>query len=318
MATRVAVLEYFAPDMQARVRGFAGDGLDLVFPASNDRADFAAILHDADCIVVRGVKMDAGLLDAAPRAGIIHQWGTGTDGIPVAAALARGMVVARSPGRNAPTVADLAIGLMLSCLRRIPQTHAALRGGTWAADGLWDTGRDLTGARVGLIGYGAIAQAVARRLAGFDCEVCHTRASGPLPGVPGFLPLDELIARSDVLSLHLPRVPATEGLLNRARLEAMPKGAILINTARGGIVDEDALAGLLRSGHLGGAGLDVFEDEPVDANSPLLQLETTVTLPHIGGRTRDNMARMVQHWAGNIRHHMQGGQLDPAVLVQGG
>lgn len=312
---RVAVLEAFDAAMQAVIRGHAGDGLELIFTASNSDTDRAVALATAEYAVVRGVRLDAALLDAASILRLLHQWGTGTDHLPVADALARGLVVARSPGRNAPTVADMTVGLMLACLRRIPQSDARLRAGGWADAALWSVGRDLTGARVGLLGYGAIAQLVARRLAGFDCEIAYTRASGPMPGVPGFRALDDLLGWADVVSLHLPLTPVTRNLLSADRLALMRPGSVLINTARGGVVDEDALTAALHSGHLAAAGIDAFSAEPLPMDAALLSAPNTVLSPHVAGRTADNLRRMVQHWAANIRIHAEGGQIDPGDLV---
>lgn len=312
---RVAVLEAFDSAMQQVIRGHAGPDLTLIFPASNTDADRAAALAMADYAVVRGVRMAEGLLEAGPSLRLLHQWGTGTDHLPVAAALAKGLVVARSPGRNAPSVADLTVGLMLSCLRRIPQSDLRLRAGNWADETLWSEGRDLTGARVGLLGYGAIASQVARRLTGFDCDIGYTRASGPVAGVAGYRALDDLLAWADVISLHLPLTPETQNLLSTERLAQMRPGAVLINTARGGLVDEVALTACLHSGHIAAAGLDAFHAEPLPPDAPLLTAPNTVLSPHVAGRTRDNLRRMVQHWAGNIRIHAAGGQIDPADLV---
>lgn len=315
MTPRVAVLEAFHPAMQETVRALAGPDLALAFPATNGEDDRAAALEGARYAVVRGVRMPARLLDRAPGLRLLHQWGTGTDHLPVAEAQARGILVARSPGRNAPTVADMTIGLMLACLRRIPQSDARVRAGLWADEALWEEGRDLTGATVGLAGFGAIAQLVMRRLRGFDARVLYTRAGGPLPDVPGFAPLDEMLPQLDVLSLHLPLTDATRGLIGAERLARLPRGAALVNTARGGIVDEEALVRVLEDGHLAAAGLDAFETEPLTPDSPLLRAPNCVLSPHAAGRTRDNLARMVRHWAGNIRAHAAGQPLDPGDLV---
>lgn len=305
---KVALLEHFDDSVQPRLRDLAGAGLELIFTASNSEADRAAALQDADYAVVRGVKMPAALLDAAPRLRLIHQWGTGVDGIPVEAARARGITVARSPGRNAPSVADLTVALMLACLRRVCVGDARIRQGLWAEPNLYETGRDLTGARVGLVGYGAIAQAVEKRLSGFDCEVLHSRASGGMP-------LDQMVAQVDILSLHLPATPQTRGMIDVAMIARMRPGTVLINTARGDLVDETALAEALQSGQIGAAGLDAFTTEPLPADSPLRDAPNTVFSAHSGGRTRDNFARIVRHWAGNIRAHAQGQALDPGDLV---
>ncbi|MGO4916389.1 2-hydroxyacid dehydrogenase [Pseudogemmobacter sp. W21_MBD1_M6] len=316
MVFPVAVLEPMNAGMQAKVRTAAGPDLDLRFTASAAAADMAAVLADVEFAVVRAVALPAALLGHAPNLRLIHQWGTGTDGIPVSEARARGIQVARSPGLNAPTVADLALGLMLAVARRIPQTDAGVRAGAWAPDALWDQAFDLCEARVGLVGFGAIGQMVANRLAGFGATVSYTRASGPVAGCDlTYAPLDALLAGSDVVSLHVPLTPDTRNLINATRLAAMKPGAILINTSRGGLVDEAALAAALASGHLGGAGLDVFATEPLADDSPLRDIDSLVMLPHVGGRTRHNLDRMVGHWAGNIRIFAQGGQITAANLV---
>lgn len=309
MTVRAALLEYFPPGVHPHLRDLAGDEIELIFPASNDLADRAAILGDADYAIVRAVRMPADLLDAAPRLRLIHQWGTGTDGIPVAEARARGLAVARCPGQNAPTVADLTLGLMLACLRRICVGDARIRRGDWREPDLYETGRDLAGARVGLVGYGAIAQAVERRLAGFDCTVLHSRASG------GGVPLDEMIADVDIVSLHLPATPATQHLIDAPRMVRMRRGTVLINTARGALVDEAALAAALGSGQIGAAGLDCFQIEPLPADSPLRAAPNTVFSPHAGGGTRDNFARLVRYWARNISAHAKGQALNPGDMV---
>ncbi len=309
-APRVAMLERFAPDVHPRLRDLA-EGLDLVFCASDSAEDRRAALSGAEYAVVRAVRMEEALLDHTPHLKLIHQWGTGTDGIPVAAARSRGVTVARCPGVNAPSVADLTIGLMLACLRRIPAGDARIRAGLWAAPDLYETGRDLTGARVGLIGFGAIGQAVAARLSGFDCEVLHHRASGG----PGSTALDDVIASADVLSLHLPATAATRHLINADRIARMKPGAVLINTARGELVDENALCAALHAGQIGGAGLDVFEHEPLAATSPLREAPNVVFSAHSGGRTRDNFARVVRYWARNIRLHAAGEAISAGDLV---
>jgi phosphoglycerate dehydrogenase-like enzyme len=310
MMPRVALLEHFAEDVRPRLRSLAA-GLDLQFCNSDSLEDRAAVLRDADYAVVRAVKLPAELLDGAPRLRLIHQWGTGVDGIPLAAAQARGVLVARCPGVNAPSVADLTIGLMLACLRRICIGDDRIRRGAWAEPDLYEIGRDLTGARVGLVGYGAIARAVEARLRGFDCEVVHHRASGG----PGSLPLQELIGAVDILSLHAPAMPSTLHLINAERIAQMRRGTVLINTARGELVDETAVAAALHSGQIGAAGLDAFAPEPLRADSPLRQAPNTVFSAHAGGRTRDNFARIVRHWAGNILSHAAGGNIAPGDLV---
>jgi len=315
MTIPVAVLETVDGPLAEAVRAAAGPDLDLRFAPSLDAEGFAAVLDKARYAVVRGTRMPAALLDRAADLVMIHQWGTGVDNVPVAEALARGITIARSPGRNAPSVADLTIGLMLSVLRRIPAADARMRAGQWKMDAIWGGARDLSELRVGLVGFGAIGQAVARRLDGFGAEVAYFRPSGPLAGRPGWQPLDELIASVDLLSLHLPLSRDNRHMIGARELAAMRGGAILVNTARGPLVDEVAMVAALASERLGGAGLDVFETEPLPPDHPLLTMPNVVLTPHVGGRTDDNLNRMVRHWACNIRAHAAGQFLATEDLV---
>ncbi|SFE94182.1 2-hydroxyacid dehydrogenase [Roseivivax sediminis] len=311
----VAILEPASEKMRARVAELCPD-FDLAFPKSGDPADFAEVVAEARYVVTRGLRFPEAVLAEAPKLELIHQWGTGVDGIPVAAATARGITVARSPGVNAPTVAESTLALMLATLRRLPQVHGALRGGQWEQPDLWREARDLGGCTVGLVGMGAIGAEVAKRLAGFGCEVIYTRASGPLVGSPlRFARLEDLLAEADVVSLHLPLAPATRGMIDAGAFDRMAPGAVLINTSRGGLVDEAALIAALERGQLSAAGLDVFAEEPVAPDNPLLAMDEVVTLPHVAGRTLDNFDRMVSHWAGHIRAHAEGRAIDPACLV---
>ncbi len=315
MTIKVAVFETLDAGTAAAVRAAAGADLELHFAPTPDAGGFAGVLEGVRYAVVRGMKMPAALLDHAPGLVLIHQWGTGVDNIPVREALARGIAVARSPGRNAPSVADMTLGLMLAVLRRIPAADARMRAGGWKMDALWSGARDLSELRVGLIGFGAIGRAVARRLDGFGTEVVYHRPSGPFAGRTGWLPLDELIASADLLSLHLPYKPGSPPVLGAREFATMRPGSVVVNTSRGQLVDEAAMIGALREGRLGGIGLDVFEDEPLRADSPLRGLSNTVLTPHVAGRTEDNLARMVRHWAANIRTHAAGAALPPGDLV---
>ncbi|MCR8725662.1 2-hydroxyacid dehydrogenase [Frigidibacter sp. ROC022] len=315
---RVAVLETVDDALAAAVRAAAGPDLDLRSAAGLDAEGLAAALKGATYAVVRGARLTPELLDGAPDIRMIHAWGTGLNCIPLEAAQARGITVARSPGLNAPSVADLTLGLMLAVLRRIPAADARLRQGTWKMDALWEGARDLSELRVGLVGVGAIGQAVARRLRGFGCDIAYTRPSGPLDGQPGWLPLEGLLESVDILSLHLPLNAATRQLLGAAEFARMRRGAVLINTSRGGLVDQAAMIEALVSGQLGGLGLDVFDPEPPAPDNPLLSLPNTVLTPHVGGRTEDNLTRMVGNWARNIRAHHAGQPIPASDIVFSG
>ena len=316
LAGPVAVLEPMSTDMQAFVRQICPK-LELRFPASSNPDDFAVIVADAPYIVTRGIRFPASLLQQAKAVRLIHQWGTGIDGIPLVEAKCRGIVVARSPGVNAPTVADMTIGLMLATLRRIPQLHLTMRAGQWEMKDLWKHAFDLSSATVGLIGFGAIGQQVAARLQGFGCEIMYTKPSGPVAGSSfRFKDMESLLTECNVISLHLPLTSDTHHLIGPEQLALMKPGSVLINTARGALVDERALITALKSEQLAGAGLDVFETEPVTADNSLLGLDSVVTLPHVSGLTRDNLVRMVSHWAANIEAFDEGRPINSDCLVR--
>ena len=243
------------------------------------------------------VPVDADLLDGAGRSlQVVANFGVGYDNIDLEAARARGVLVTNTPGVLTGATAELAVALMLAAGRRIAEADTVVRSGEWArsrADGL--LGRELAGATVGLVGFGRIARRVAELLRGFEVRLLVTsRSSGaPSPGVERVDLLD-LLGASDFVSVHVPLAPETRHLIDANALAAMRRGAILVNTSRGGVVDTTALIHALRSGHLGAAGLDVYEDEP-HVPADLRELRNTVLLPHVGSATaatRDAMARL--------------------------
>jgi phosphoglycerate dehydrogenase-like enzyme len=203
--------------------------------------------------------------------------------------------------------------LMLAALRRLPVLDRATRDGRgWPSDpNLGETVRDIGGCTVGLVGYGNIAKRVANILAAMDATVLHTSTRDD--GLPGWRPLPELVAASDVVSLHLPLTTDTEGLIDRATIARMKPGAVLVNTSRGPIVDEDALAEALRDGQLAAAGLDVFGVEPVAPDNPLLGLDNVVLTPHVTWYTVDTMRRYLGEAVANCRRIRDGQQ--PAHIV---
>ncbi len=225
---------------------------------------------------------------------VVANAAVGYDNIDVAAATALGITVCNTPGVLDDTTADLAFLLILAATRQATDAERDLREGRWTG---WGFGthlaRDVHGATLGLVGFGRIARAVARRASGFDMEVLHTTRHDT--GEPGFTPsLDELLERSDIVSLHVPLSEATRHLIGAAELARMKPTSVLINTARGPVVDEDALADALESGSIYGAGLDVFDGEP-KINPRLLSAPRTTLLPHIGSATiatRTRMARL--------------------------
>jgi lactate dehydrogenase-like 2-hydroxyacid dehydrogenase len=238
------------------------------------------------------IPVTADLLDEAGTSlVVVANYAVGYDNIDLDAARARGVRVTNTPDVLTNATAELAVGLMLAAARRIAEADSMVRGGRWAEL----VGREVAGATVGLVGFGRIARRVAELLGGFEVRLLATsRSSGaPSPGVER-LELLDLLGESDFVSVHVPLAPETRHLIDANALAAMRPGAILVNTSRGAVVDTMALIDALRSGHLGAAGLDVYEDEP-HVPPDLRELPNTVLLPHIGsatGTTRDAMARL--------------------------
>jgi phosphoglycerate dehydrogenase-like enzyme len=263
-------------------------------PKLGDRsvAEVRALVADADGAIVSTDPFDATVLAAAPALRVIARVGVGVDSIDMGAATAHGVAVTVTPGANEATVADHTIALMLAVLRRVCEHDAAVRRGEWNRTGEhlpWV----LSGTTVGLIGYGRIGRLVARRLLGFDVRVLVCDPRAPSGAQVEVVDLSTLLAESDLVSLHAPLEPGTARLIGAAEIGRMRPGAVLVNTARGGMIDEAALVGALRHGRLRGAALDVFADEP-PRDSALLGSSRVVVTPHVAGlsdRSVDEMTR---------------------------
>jgi glyoxylate reductase len=258
------------------------------------------------------------VLESCPQLRVVGNVAVGYDNIDVAVAAARGVWVTNTPDVLTEATADLAWALVLAVTRRLAEAEAYLREGRfrgWALDLLLGTG--LQGKRIGIVGYGRIGRAVARRALASGMEVaCSDRApvGGAVPPALA-LPLDELLASCAVVSLHAPLDASTHHLLDERRLRLMPRGAVLVNTARGPLIDEAALVRVLESGHLGGAGLDVYEHEPA-VHPGLLGRRDVVLLPHVGSATRETRAAMAELAAANVAAVLGGGE-PPTPVVRG-
>lgn len=280
-----------------------------------DRAELTAALADGydGVVCLLTERLDAGVLDAARgRLRVVANVAVGFDNIDVDAATEAGVVVCNTPGILDDTTADVAFLLVLAASRRASEAEAVLRQGRWVGFHMEEfLGRDVHGATLGLVGYGRIGRAVGRRAAGFAMDVIHhTRTPTGDPGWTG--DLGDLLARADIVSLHVPLTPATHHLIGRAELAAMKRTAVLVNTARGPVVDEEALAEALEQGVIYAAGLDVFEAEPA-VDPRLLAAPGAVLLPHIGSATvatRTAMARLASASARAVL----AGDLPPTAL----
>ena len=252
----------------------------------------------ADCIVVRNrTQVRGDLLAALARCTVVGRLGVGLDNIDVPACRARGMQVIPATGANAHSVAEYVVGTALVLLRGVYQSTADVAAGQWPRQTL-SNGREAAGKTLGLVGFGSIGQLTARLARGLGLEVVAYDALMDQDH-PAFADtgvrcagLDEVITMSDVVSLHVPLVDSTRGLINAARMASMKRGAVLINTARGGIVDEVALAAALKGGHLGGAAIDVFDTEPLPVAAHFLDCPNLLLTPHVAGVTYEANERV--------------------------
>ncbi len=251
-------------------------------------------------------RIDAEVLDAAgPSLRVVSTMSVGVDHIDVAACRARGVVVGHTPDVLTETTADLTLALMLATARRLPEALAAVKDGSWGTwHPFWMTGIDLYGSTVGIVGLGRIGVAVARRLHGFGCDILYTgrrpNEEHAAAAQASFRTLDELLAASDIVTLHCPLTAETRHLIDATALGKMKRSALLINTSRGPVVDQDALFAALVDGTIAGAGLDVTTPEPLPTDHPLLTLPNCVVLPHIGSATVATRQRMAAIAADNL------------------
>jgi phosphoglycerate dehydrogenase-like enzyme len=295
------VLFHFAsgPDLTARLAAIPG--LSITVCPEQDELLLARLLPETEILWHVLKRCTAEMIAAAPRLRLIQKIGVGVNTIDLDAAKARGIAVCNLPGTNARAVAELTLALMLAVLRRLPRFDAAMRRGEWSDPALQDGIGELGGRTVGLVGYGAIPRLLAPVLAALGCRLIYTSRTPHPDAVGEWRSLDALLSESDVVSLHLPLTAETETLIDARAFARMRRGAILINTARGGLVDQSALTQALKDGKLAGAGLDVFVHEPHDATEPLFHLPNVVLTPHIGWLTTGTFDRSFALAAENCR-----------------
>lgn len=290
-------------------------GWTIDFRVGRAPADLAADLADADALIVRSAtKADAALIAAGPKLRVIARAGSGVDNVDVAAATERGIVVMNAPGANSISVAELALALMLSLSRAIPAADGAMKRGAWDKKKL--TGAELRGKTLGIVGLGRIGQEVGARARAFGMElVAHDPfISEQVAASLGIelLTLDALCSRADYITLHLPSTPETRYLLNERRLADCKPGVRIVNTARGDLIDEKALADAIVGGHVGGAALDVFETEP-PADWRLAKLPQVVATPHIAASTVEAQEQVGIETAIAVRDYLRDGAIRNAV-----
>jgi D-3-phosphoglycerate dehydrogenase len=297
-----------------------GAGITVRQVDGTDRAALLAAVPEAAALLVRSAtQVDAEVFAAGQKLRIVARAGVGLDNVDVQAATAAGVMVVNAPTSNIRSAAELAVGLMLAAARHIAPASARLRDGHW--DRSRFTGIELAGKTAGVVGLGRIGMLVAQRLAGFEMSVIAydpyvSAARAAQLGVK-LVTLDELIAAADVITIHLPKTPETVGLFGSAAFAAVKPGVILVNAARGGIVDEQALAEALADGRVAAAGLDVFSSEPC-TQSPVFGFDQVVVTPHLGASTHEAQENAGVSVARSVRLALAGDLVPDAVNVAGG
>lgn len=304
-----AVLHYRAtPGFREKVSALENDWLRIAVVEETNREMFAREMQDADVLLHVLERVTGADIDRAPRLKLVQKLGVGVDTIDLEAAKRRGIAVCNMPGTNTRAVAELTLLLMLATLRRVTELDAQTRRGNgWALDaGVLDSLGELGGRTVGLVGFGAVGQCLAPMLHGVGARVLYTRRDESAHPIASFVTFSDLLRSADIVSLHVPLTPATAGMLNDAAFAAMKPGAILVNTARGGLVDYRALQRALERGRLRGAALDVFDAEPADSSQPLFRLPNIVVTPHLAWFTAETLDRSLGVFADNCRRLRDG------------
>ncbi|SKU43740.1 D-3-phosphoglycerate dehydrogenase (SerA) [Mycobacteroides abscessus subsp. abscessus] len=297
-----------------------GDGVEVRWVDGPDRPALLAAVPEADALLVRSATtVDAEVLAAGTKLKIVARAGVGLDNVDVKAATARGVLVVNAPTSNIHSAAEHAVTLLLATARQIPAADASLKAHTWKRSSF--NGTEIFGKTVGVVGLGRIGQLFAQRLAAFGTHIVAydpyvSAARAAQLGIE-LLTLDELLGRADFISVHLPKTPETAGLIGKEALAKTKPGVIIVNAARGGLIDEAALADAIRSGHVRGAGLDVFSTEPC-TDSPLFELDQVVVTPHLGASTSEAQDRAGTDVAASVQLALAGEFVPDAVNVGGG
>jgi phosphoglycerate dehydrogenase-like enzyme len=283
--------------------------LELAVLGSGGREEVRSALAESDFAIA--VRMDAEMIAAATRLRLLQLAGVGFDGVDLEAATRAGLPVAQTVEGTIVGVAEHAILLVLALYKRLLEADAAVRRGEWPVWELRPSSYTLQGKAVGIVGLGRIGREVALRVRAFGARVLYADALKADPEVERglgatFVPLADLLSSADVVTLHVPLSPRTRGLLGERELRAMKPGAILVNTSRGEVVDEAALARALREGRIAGAGLDVLEREPPDPSNPLLGMRNVVLTPHVATGTRDSIVQKTRAACANFLRVLRG------------
>jgi D-3-phosphoglycerate dehydrogenase / 2-oxoglutarate reductase len=298
-----------AERVRAELEQIAGLTVVQRYELSSAREDgvLASGLDGAWAVVAGSEPYTRGVFEATPELAAVLRWGTGSDAVDIAAATDAGVAVVNTPAANAEAVADMALALMLACLRRLPQLDAAVRSGEWRVPG---ASRDLADATVGVVALGAVGRAVVRRLRGFGCRVLALEPNPDRDFCAEYevelVDLEAMLPRVDVLTLHAPVIDSTRRLLGPRELALLPRHAVVVNTARGELIDQPALAAALENGQIAAAGLDVFDPEPPARDDPILSAPNAILSGHISSFTELGLARTGDAVIANLRELLAG------------
>lgn len=298
------VFQYDAgPGLRRRLATLAAEGLEVASCEETDQARFRTLMADAEALWHVLMPITAEVIAASPKLRFIQKVGVGLNTIDLAAAKARGIAVCNMPGTNSQAVAEMTLLLMLAALRRLCWFDARTREGRgWPLPSeIQDELGEIAGRTVGLVGYGAVPRLLAPVLGAMGAKVLYTARTQKPDAVAEWRALDDLLAESDVVSLHVSLTDQTVGLIGEREFARMKPGAVLVNTARGALVDERALADALRSGKLGAVGLDVFAAEPAGPGHPLFALPNVVLAPHVAWLTMETLERSLAVAVENCR-----------------
>ncbi len=309
------LFHYDAGDqLRNEVALFSEQGLDVVCCPEGPDDPFYSELSDAEVIWHVLHPITAEVLAQAPRLKLIQKIGVGVNTIDLETAKSRGIAVCNMPGTNSPAVAEMALLLMLAALRKLPRINRACRTGQWHVDrATKEAFGEIRGRTVGFVGFGEIPKNLAPILDAMGARVIYT-ANSPRPVRYEYLSLESVLEQSDILTLHVPLTEETENLIDASKLALMKPGAVLINTARGELVDETALYAAIKNGSLSAAGLDVFGQEPVPAENPLLSLDNVVVSPHVAWLTNETFTRSLDIAVQNCLAIKNGGELVHRVI----
>ena len=315
----LAVLDKFHPQIKKVIGAAVPADWTVRFIEENSLAARATVLRDADLAFVMAAPVPKELLAQATRLRFMQKLGAGVDRIDLPACRKQGIGLARLHAGNSIPVAEHTILLILATYRQLPQIDRRTRAGAWDKEDARGEHRQLQGKIVGLVGFGAIGKEVAKRLRGFEVKILYydpVRAPRDVERnlAADYTELDSLLRSADIVSLHLPLTQETASIINAQRIRAMKRGAVLINAARGGLIDEIELIAALKDGHLLGAGIDVFSKEP-PVGSELLTLENTVVTSHLAGATIDNFAGIIARAVKNARAVLRGEELPQTDVV---